>query len=191
MPEGALDAIVADMDGLYRKPPYEEGGVVTSASASRTPGRSAQRQAARAGAPVLAMLEELYGRKPLPFQTLNFPGARSRPPTRHDPLQLDAGGLHVRRVGRARGHGHGQRAARLLPGQPQASRRSRCRTSASRPSWENYRHYERVHRRPDRARGARAARTGRSRRARRSSGPPTCSTAAPRRATPTAPATAR
>ena len=62
---------------------------------------------------------DLYGREPLPSRPSTSAAAPSRRRTRtrstSTPIRR---GLHVRRVGGAGGHGHGQRAAGLLPGQP-------------------------------------------------------------------------
>ena len=75
-------------------------------------------QGAGAGASrCIAITEELFGRRALPFQTLNFPvGTEQHPHIDAFYFNSDPDGLHVRRMDRARGHGHGQRAALLLPG---------------------------------------------------------------------------
>ncbi len=72
-PDETLDAIVAELDGLYGKPPREEGGVRYFHKRIQDAWKISENVKALALAPtVLTLLEELYGRKPLPFQTLNF-----------------------------------------------------------------------------------------------------------------------
>jgi hypothetical protein len=73
VPEDALDAIVADMDGLYGKPPYEEAGVRYFRKRIQDAWKiSANVKSLALSPPVMALLEDLYGRKPRPFQTINF-----------------------------------------------------------------------------------------------------------------------
>jgi ectoine hydroxylase-related dioxygenase (phytanoyl-CoA dioxygenase family) len=70
--EETLDAIVADLAGLYG-PPREEGGVRYFHRRIQDAWKVSENVKALALAPrVLTLLEDLYGRKPLPFQTLNF-----------------------------------------------------------------------------------------------------------------------
>src|SRR5205085_6060647 len=73
--EATLDGVVADMEGKYR-----EGGAAHLGVTYSDPNRvqdawkiSANVKAVALAPRVLTLLEELYGRKPLPFQTLNFP----------------------------------------------------------------------------------------------------------------------
>ena len=72
-PDETLDAIVAELDGLFGKPPYEEGGVRYFRNRIQDAWRINEHVKALALSPaVLALLEDLYGRRPLPFQTINF-----------------------------------------------------------------------------------------------------------------------
>jgi ectoine hydroxylase-related dioxygenase (phytanoyl-CoA dioxygenase family) len=67
-----LDAIVTDLEGKYGQP-REEGGVGYFHRRIRDAWRISDNVKALALAPaVLALLEALYGRKPLPFQTIDF-----------------------------------------------------------------------------------------------------------------------
>jgi phytanoyl-CoA dioxygenase PhyH len=71
-PDDALDAIVADLDGLYGEP-REEAGVRYFHRRIQDAWHVSEHVRALALDPgVLAFLEDLYGRKPLPFQTINF-----------------------------------------------------------------------------------------------------------------------
>jgi hypothetical protein len=73
VPPATLDAIVADLDGAYGKPPYEEGGVRYFRKRIQDAWHISENVKKLALAPpVLTLLEDLYGRKPLPFQTINF-----------------------------------------------------------------------------------------------------------------------
>ncbi len=91
--DSTLDGILADAAGLYPRQGIGDG--------SRAVGRvqdawkSSSHVLALATAPrVLAILRELYGRKPLPFQTLNFPvGTQQR--AHSDTIHFDSipGGL--------------------------------------------------------------------------------------------------
>jgi hypothetical protein len=68
-----LDAIVAELDGLFGKPPYEEGGVHFFRNRIQDAWKIRENVKALALAPpVHSLLHDLYGRKPLPFQTINF-----------------------------------------------------------------------------------------------------------------------
>jgi hypothetical protein len=71
-----LDGIVADLDSLYEKergPGREENGVLYRRRRIRDAWRVNEKVKSLAlDAGALALLEDLYGRKPLPFQTLNF-----------------------------------------------------------------------------------------------------------------------
>lgn len=68
----ALDAIVTDLEGKYGQP-REEGGVRYFHRRIQDAWRISDNVKALALAPaVLALLEDLYGRKPLPFQTIDF-----------------------------------------------------------------------------------------------------------------------
>jgi ectoine hydroxylase-related dioxygenase (phytanoyl-CoA dioxygenase family) len=70
--EELLDGIVADMEGRYGEP-HEEGGVLFYPRRIQDAWRISDNVRALArNARILALLEVLYGRKPLPFQTLNF-----------------------------------------------------------------------------------------------------------------------
>jgi ectoine hydroxylase-related dioxygenase (phytanoyl-CoA dioxygenase family) len=72
--DGALlDAIVDGLDHRYGKPLHERDGVVYYRNRIQDAWKIDDRVKALALAPpVLALLEDLYGRRPLPFQTLNF-----------------------------------------------------------------------------------------------------------------------
>ncbi len=68
-----LDAIVEDLAGLYGAPMRNEGGVIYYRNRIMDAWRINDRVKRLALAPdVLSVLEGLYGRRPLPFQTLNF-----------------------------------------------------------------------------------------------------------------------
>jgi len=72
-PAGTLDAIVAGLGGLFAKQPYEEGGVRYYRNRIQDAWRINDHVKGLARSPAaLALLEDLYGRRPLPFQTLNF-----------------------------------------------------------------------------------------------------------------------
>ena len=68
-----LDRIVADCEQLYGGPHRKEDGVIYYPNRVQDAWRINENVKALALAPrVLAILEELYGRRPLPFQTINF-----------------------------------------------------------------------------------------------------------------------
>ena len=70
---GTLDAIVTELEGSFGKPPREEGGVRYFRRRIQDAWKVNDNVKALALAPpVLGLLEDLYGRKPLPFQTLDF-----------------------------------------------------------------------------------------------------------------------
>jgi ectoine hydroxylase-related dioxygenase (phytanoyl-CoA dioxygenase family) len=72
VPADVLDAIVADLDPLYG-PPRDEDGVRYFHRRIQDAWHVNEHVRALALAPgALAFLEDLYGRKPLPFQTINF-----------------------------------------------------------------------------------------------------------------------
>jgi ectoine hydroxylase-related dioxygenase (phytanoyl-CoA dioxygenase family) len=72
-PDTALDAIVEALADLYGKPLHERDGVVYYRNRIQDAWRIDERVKALALAPpVLALIEDLYGRRPLPFQTINF-----------------------------------------------------------------------------------------------------------------------
>ena len=71
--EETLDAIVEDVTPLFGKPPYEDGGVRYFRRRIQDAWHISPNVKALALAPpVLSVLADLYGRKPLPFQTINF-----------------------------------------------------------------------------------------------------------------------
>jgi ectoine hydroxylase-related dioxygenase (phytanoyl-CoA dioxygenase family) len=71
--DATIDSIVADLEGLYTRPPRVEDGVFYYARRIQDAWRINENVKALACAPaVLALLKQLYGRTPLPFQTLNF-----------------------------------------------------------------------------------------------------------------------
>jgi ectoine hydroxylase-related dioxygenase (phytanoyl-CoA dioxygenase family) len=68
-----LDAIVDELSGLYGAPMRNEGGVIYYRNRIMDAWKINEHVKQLALAPdVLAVLEQLYGRRPLPFQTLNF-----------------------------------------------------------------------------------------------------------------------
>jgi ectoine hydroxylase-related dioxygenase (phytanoyl-CoA dioxygenase family) len=68
-----LDRIVADTQELYGGPHRKENGVIYFPNRVQDAWHVSDNVKALALAPrVLEVLEELYGRKPLPFQTINF-----------------------------------------------------------------------------------------------------------------------
>ncbi len=71
--EDTLDSIAGEMDPLFGKPPYEEGGVRYFRNRIQDAWKVNEQVKALALSPnTHALLEELYGRRPLPFQTINF-----------------------------------------------------------------------------------------------------------------------
>ena len=124
--KSVLDALVTDLDGLfegeYRREP---DGVYYSDHRIMDAWRISANVRALALAPkILAILQELYGRRPLPFQTLNFlHGTEQAVHSDAIHFNSDSRWLHVRSLGRAGGHRHGEWAGRLLPGEPQAAPR--------------------------------------------------------------------
>jgi hypothetical protein len=72
-PDAVLDRIVEALRDLYGKPLHERDGVVYYRNRIQDAWRIDEDVKALALAPpVLALLEALYGRRPLPFQTINF-----------------------------------------------------------------------------------------------------------------------
>jgi ectoine hydroxylase-related dioxygenase (phytanoyl-CoA dioxygenase family) len=72
VPEQTLDAIPPDLDGLYGQPRSEEG-IDYAWKRIKQAWKISENVKALALAPkILSLLEDLYGRKPIPFQTLNF-----------------------------------------------------------------------------------------------------------------------
>jgi Phytanoyl-CoA dioxygenase (PhyH) len=68
-----IDDILADVDELYGGPHRKEDGVIYYPNRVQDAWKIRDSVRALATAPnVLALLSELYGRRPLPFQTLNF-----------------------------------------------------------------------------------------------------------------------
>jgi hypothetical protein len=73
VPAGTLDAVVEDLDGLYVPPSRTEAGVGYGAHRiSNAWKRSPNVKAVALASNVLRALEELYGRSPIGFHTLNF-----------------------------------------------------------------------------------------------------------------------
>ena len=71
--DAVLDAIVEELAGLYGAPMRNEGGVIYYRNRIMDAWRINEHVKQLALAPgVLAILEQLYGRRPRPFQTLNF-----------------------------------------------------------------------------------------------------------------------
>jgi Phytanoyl-CoA dioxygenase (PhyH) len=74
-----LDGVVRDLDGRYPDPVQPDGvQPATRIQDAWQVSRSAHRIAT--AAKVLAVLRQLYGREPLPFQTLNFPVGTNQQP---------------------------------------------------------------------------------------------------------------
>jgi hypothetical protein len=72
-PPAALDGVVSDLEDLYAAEERVEDGVLYAWHRIMQAWKINENVKALALAPnILALLEELYGRKPLPFQTLNF-----------------------------------------------------------------------------------------------------------------------
>jgi hypothetical protein len=72
-PDTVLDPIVGALADLYGKPLHERDGVVYYRNRIQDAWRIDERVKALALAPpVLTLLADLYGRRPLPFQTINF-----------------------------------------------------------------------------------------------------------------------
>jgi Phytanoyl-CoA dioxygenase (PhyH) len=72
-PDTVLDGIVEALADLYGKPLHERDGVVYYRNRIQDAWRIDERVKALALAPpILTLLADLYGRRPLPFQTLNF-----------------------------------------------------------------------------------------------------------------------
>ncbi len=79
--EPVLDGIVRALSDLYGKPLHERDGVVYYRNRIQDAWRIDERVKTLARTPhVLSVLEELYGRRPLPFQTINFRiGSQQKP----------------------------------------------------------------------------------------------------------------
>jgi ectoine hydroxylase-related dioxygenase (phytanoyl-CoA dioxygenase family) len=72
-PDALLDSIVEALGDLYGKPLHERDGVVYYRNRIQDAWRIDEQVKALALAPrVLALLQDLFGREPLPFQTINF-----------------------------------------------------------------------------------------------------------------------
>jgi hypothetical protein len=72
--EQALERAVSDLDGMFGGEPREQDGVLFYPKRIQDAWRMSESiKSIALHPPVLGALEELYGRKPLPFQTLNFP----------------------------------------------------------------------------------------------------------------------
>jgi hypothetical protein len=77
-PDALLDGIREDLAGLYPDPPSPDG--FQGATRVQDAWKSCRRVQRLATWPaVLAQLRQLYGREPLPFQTLNFPVGTEQP----------------------------------------------------------------------------------------------------------------
>jgi phytanoyl-CoA dioxygenase PhyH len=74
IPDSVVEGVRTDLIGLYEGDERSIDGVLYSCNRLMDAWMISENVKAMALAPkVLAMLEELYGRRPLPFQTLNFP----------------------------------------------------------------------------------------------------------------------
>jgi hypothetical protein len=72
-PPEVIDGVVDDLEGLYEGDGRRHGGVLYSARRIQDAWRiSANVRALALSARILELLTALYGRKPIPFQTLNF-----------------------------------------------------------------------------------------------------------------------
>jgi ectoine hydroxylase-related dioxygenase (phytanoyl-CoA dioxygenase family) len=73
VPTETLDAIIEDVAGFYGKPRWTEDKIFYGWRRVQEAWKLSPNVKALALAPnVLPLLEDLYGRKPIPFQTLNF-----------------------------------------------------------------------------------------------------------------------
>jgi hypothetical protein len=71
--DAVLDAIVESLADLYGKPLHERDGVVYYRNRIQDAWKvDAHVKQLALAAPVLSLLQDLYGRRPLPFQTINF-----------------------------------------------------------------------------------------------------------------------
>ena len=134
----------------------------TASSTTRPhPGRledQRERQGARARAASSTPARGALRAQAASLPDAQLPDAAPQQAAHSDAIHFNSmpAGLHVRRLGRARGHGPGQRPARLLPGQPQAAGARRCGRSAPTAARTSTRSYEEYVARADRARGPRA-----------------------------------
>jgi hypothetical protein len=72
-PDALIDGIVADLDGLYQGEERIEGGVFYASHRVGEAWKISDRVKSLALDPTVhALIEDLYGRRPMPFQTLNF-----------------------------------------------------------------------------------------------------------------------
>lgn len=72
-PDELLDTIVEGLDHHYGKPRHNREGVIYYRNRIQNAWKvDAQVKALALSPPVLSVLEDLYGRRPLPFQTVNF-----------------------------------------------------------------------------------------------------------------------
>jgi ectoine hydroxylase-related dioxygenase (phytanoyl-CoA dioxygenase family) len=72
-PDELLDTIVEGLDDSYGKPRHHRDGVIYYRNRIQNAWKvDEQVKALALSAPVLSMLGDLYGRRPLPFQTVNF-----------------------------------------------------------------------------------------------------------------------
>ena len=130
-----VDAVAGEFDARFRDafhpgPKHMQDGVLyateknlpgqaTTGSESWTPGRSVMLRAASRSRRRFSphSIGSSTGRTPRPFQTLNFP-IGTQQPAHSDSMFFSASPpTYVRRMDRARGHGHRERAARVLPRQ--------------------------------------------------------------------------
>lgn len=73
IPTSILDGILSDLDGKYTNPMRVIDGVTYDLGRIQNAWKVSPNVKSAALTPkVLALIEQLYGRKPLPFQTLNF-----------------------------------------------------------------------------------------------------------------------
>jgi ectoine hydroxylase-related dioxygenase (phytanoyl-CoA dioxygenase family) len=71
--EDTLDAIVAELDGMFGNPPHEEGGVRFFRNRIQDAWKiNAHIKELALSLPVHGLLEDLYGRRARAFQTINF-----------------------------------------------------------------------------------------------------------------------
>jgi hypothetical protein len=90
IPAEVLDGVVNDLDGKYVAPPRTLDGVLYSAGRIQDAWKVSANVKAVALAPkVLGTLEQLYNRKPLPFQTLNF-STGTEQPTHSDTIHFNS-----------------------------------------------------------------------------------------------------
>lgn len=78
--EETLDAIISDLDGLYKDPRWESGTYFGWQRIQEAWKINSSVKSLALAPKVLSLLKSLYGRTPVPFQTLNFCKATEQKP---------------------------------------------------------------------------------------------------------------